>query len=85
MGVKLVSTRAGLLQAIETAKESSLDYYLLTQGAYYQYRHGVVTDGAETNSLANNTENQQAVEDALVDELDDDFDDEFEDQLDEGF
>ena len=85
LGVKLVSTRAGLLQAIETAKESSLDYYLFTQGAYYQYRHGVVTDGAETNSLANNTENQQAVEDALVDELDDDFDDEFEDQLEEGF
>lgn len=77
LGVKLVSTRAGLLQAVETAKESSLDYYLFTQGAYYQYRHGVITDGAEMNELAENTESQQALEDALIDELDEDaFDDE---------
>jgi phospholipid-binding lipoprotein MlaA len=77
LGVKLVSTRAGLLQAVEMAKESSLDYYLFTQGAYYQYRHGVITDGAEMNELAENTESQQALEDALIDELDEDaFDDE---------
>lgn len=83
LGVKLVSTRAGLLQAVETAKESSLDYYLFTQGAYYQYRHGVITDGAEMNELAENTESQQALEDALIDELDEDvFDDEaFEDDF----
>lgn len=77
LGVKLVSTRAGLIQAVETAKESSLDYYLFTQGAYYQYRHGVVTDGAEMSELANNTDEQQAIEDELADELDDDFDDDF--------
>ena len=46
-GVKLIHTRAGLLQAVETAKESSVDYYLSVQGAYYQYRHGLVTDGKE--------------------------------------
>lgn len=45
LGVRVVSTRAGLIQAIETAKESSLDYYLFAQGAYYQYRLGVLTDG----------------------------------------
>lgn len=45
LGVRVVSTRAGLIQAIETAKESSLDYYLFAQGAYYQYRKGVLTDG----------------------------------------
>jgi phospholipid-binding lipoprotein MlaA len=77
LGVKLINTRAGLLQAVETAKESSLDYYLFTQGAYYQYRNGVITDGAEMNELAENTESQQALEDALIDELDEDaFDDE---------
>jgi phospholipid-binding lipoprotein MlaA len=47
LGLRIVHTRAGLLQGIETAKESSVDYYLSIQGAYYQYRHGLVTDGAE--------------------------------------
>lgn len=46
-GITLVHTRAGLIQAIETAKESSLDYYLFVQGAYYQHRHGLVTDGKD--------------------------------------
>jgi ABC-type transporter lipoprotein component MlaA len=45
--VRTVHTRSGLLQAIEAAKESSVDYYLFAQGAYYQYRHGVLTDGKE--------------------------------------
>jgi len=45
LGVKLIHTRAGLLQAVETGKESSVDYYLFVQGAYYQYRYGLVTDG----------------------------------------
>ena len=40
-----VDTRANLLEAIDTAKESSLDYYLFMQGAYYQYRRGVLYDG----------------------------------------
>ena len=47
LGIRTVQTRAGLLQAIETAKESSLDYYLAVQGAYYQYRHGMLTDGKD--------------------------------------
>jgi phospholipid-binding lipoprotein MlaA len=46
-GVKAVHTRAGLLQAIEAGKESSVDYYLFAQGAYYQYRQGVLTDGMD--------------------------------------
>lgn len=53
-GVKLVHTRAGLLQAVEAAKESSVDYYLFTQGAYYQYRHGLVTDGKEEDEFDSN-------------------------------
>jgi phospholipid-binding lipoprotein MlaA len=47
LGVKVVHTRAGLLQAVEAAKESSVDYYLFAQGAYYQYRHGLLTDGKD--------------------------------------
>jgi phospholipid-binding lipoprotein MlaA len=47
LGVRTVHTRSGLLQAIESAKESSVDYYLFAQGAYYQYRHGVLTDGKD--------------------------------------
>lgn len=51
LGIKVVHTRAGLLQAVETAKESSVDYYLFAQGAYYQYRHGLVTDGKEEDEV----------------------------------
>jgi phospholipid-binding lipoprotein MlaA len=41
----LIDTRASLLEAVDTAKQSSLDYYLFVQGAYYQYRRGVLYDG----------------------------------------
>jgi phospholipid-binding lipoprotein MlaA len=47
LGIKAVHTRAGLLQAIEAGKESAVDYYLFAQGAYYQYRQGVLNDGIE--------------------------------------
>lgn len=40
-----IDQRAGLIEAIETAKESSVDYYLFLQGAYYQHRRGVLYDG----------------------------------------
>lgn len=43
--IEVIDTRAGLSEAIETAKESSVDYYLFMQGAYYQYRRGVLYDG----------------------------------------
>ncbi|MFO0417210.1 MAG: VacJ family lipoprotein [Pseudomonadota bacterium] len=47
LGIKVVHTRSGLLQAIEAAKEGAVDYYLFAQGAYYQHRHGLLTDGKE--------------------------------------
>lgn len=50
-GIKAVHTRAGLLQAIDAAKESSVDYYLFAQGAYYQYRQGVLTDGKDDDDI----------------------------------
>ncbi len=40
-----VDTRAGMLEAIEAAKESAVDYYLFVQSAYYQHRRGVIFDG----------------------------------------
>jgi phospholipid-binding lipoprotein MlaA len=51
LGIKAVHTRAGLLQAIEAGKESSVDYYLFAQGAYYQYRQGVLTDGKDDEDI----------------------------------
>lgn len=47
LGLKLVHTRAGLLQAVEAAKEGAVDYYLFMQGAYYQHRQGLMTDGRD--------------------------------------
>jgi phospholipid-binding lipoprotein MlaA len=44
--VRVVSIRASLIDAINTARESSIDYYLFTQGAFYQYRRGILYDGA---------------------------------------
>ncbi len=40
-----VQTRVDLDEAIKAGKESSVDYYLFLQGAYTQYRRGVLYDG----------------------------------------
>jgi len=44
--IKVVNMRADLDEGIKSAKESSIDYYLFLQGAYYQYRRGLLYDGA---------------------------------------
>ncbi len=41
----IVNLRATLLEVVETAKASALDYYLFSQSAYYQFRNGVIYDG----------------------------------------
>lgn len=38
-----VNTRASLLDAVESAKEASLDYYLFVQSAYHQRRQNLIT------------------------------------------
>lgn len=43
--VDLIDTRAHMLDAIKAAKEASVDYYLFVQGAYAQYRRGLLYDG----------------------------------------
>ncbi|HMO02076.1 MAG TPA: VacJ family lipoprotein [Oligoflexia bacterium] len=40
-----IQTRADLIEAINTARESSLDYYMFMQGAYSQYRSGLIQRG----------------------------------------
>lgn len=45
MGVKVIDQRARLIEAIDTARESSLDYYLFVREAYKQHRDGVIWDG----------------------------------------
>ncbi|RIL10926.1 MAG: ABC transporter [Proteobacteria bacterium] len=44
-GLQVIDTRAGLIDAVEAARESSVDYYLFIQGAYHQHRRGVIYDG----------------------------------------
>ncbi|MCC6221369.1 MAG: VacJ family lipoprotein [Deltaproteobacteria bacterium] len=44
-GLDIVSSRASALEAVKAAKESSVDYYLFSQSAYYQYRTGLLYDG----------------------------------------
>ncbi len=43
--VKYVDRRAGLLEAVEAGKESSVDFYLFTRSAYQQFRQGLIYDG----------------------------------------
>lgn len=43
--LQLVDTRAGLLDAIDSAKEASVDFYLFMQAAYHQHRQGLIYDG----------------------------------------
>ena len=40
--MQFIDTRTRLLEAVDAAKDSSLDYYLFTQSAYYQYRQGLL-------------------------------------------
>lgn len=40
-----IDTRAGLIDAIDASRESSLDEYLFVQSAWYQYRRGVISNG----------------------------------------
>lgn len=40
-----INTRASLLDAVESAKDASLDYYLFTQSAYHQLRQNHIYDG----------------------------------------
>lgn len=41
----IVQTRADLLDALKSAKEGSVDYYLFLQSSYMQYRKGLLYDG----------------------------------------
>lgn len=43
--LRIVQRRADLIQAVETAKETSTDYYLFMQSSYHQYREGLIHDG----------------------------------------
>ncbi len=44
--LKFVDARAGLIEAVDAAKEGSVDYYLFMQSAYYQHRWGELWDGS---------------------------------------
>ena len=69
--LELVHTRHGLLDAVSSAKESSLDYYLFVQSSYYQFRRGLLYDGEVPDD-----------DDWDDDDWDDDWDaDDFDDDL----
>ena len=63
-GLEGVNDRADLIEAVELAKENSLDYYSFSQAAYYQVRKGYIYDGTPPE------------EDEFYDEFDDEFDEE---------
>lgn len=48
--MKVVSKRAELLEAVDTAKEASLDYYAFVRKAYEQGREGLINDELDFTS-----------------------------------
>lgn len=64
--LRLIDIRSNLLEAIEAAKSSSVDYYLFMQSAYYQHRRGVLYDGNPPDEASDNLE-----EDPFGDKLED--------------
>lgn len=60
----LIDTRASLIEAVETAKSSSLDYYLFMQSSYHQYRLGLIYDGdvPEEEEFTENVEPKEPAE-----------------------
>jgi len=59
-----ISARAGLLEAVETAKESSLDYYLFVRSAYYQQRTALINDGMPAEEEEGFLEDEEFEEDS---------------------
>ena len=59
--LEIVNTRAELLEAVETAKEASLDYYAFVRKAYQQRREAQIS-GKST------TEDEDDFEDDWLDE-----------------
>jgi len=69
--LEIVDTRARLDDAVNTARESSIDYYLFMQSAYMQYRNGLIkgeklTDKDMLKSGPKNPEEEQAEARALL-------------------
>jgi len=43
--VRTIDDRAGLIEAVDSARESAVDYYLFIESAYHQHREGLIHDG----------------------------------------
>ncbi len=77
LAADVVNTRSRLLDAVESAKEASLDYYLFVRKAYYQIRYEQIYDEAagETDDF------EDEFEEELDDELQGDYKEELEKEL----
>ena len=64
--VEFVDVRSRLIEAVRAAKGSSLDYYLFTQSAYYQYREGLLHDGSPPGGGDDWLENEGDWEDEFL-------------------
>ena len=67
--LEFINTRSSLIETIDTAKKSSLDYYLFMQSAYGQYRNGII--------LGEDSENLFAKDKELIEDNDFEDDDPF--------
>jgi len=50
--LNIVNTRARLIEAVKTARESSVDYYLFVRSAFHQRRQGDIFDGAPPDGFS---------------------------------
>lgn len=49
--LETTNTLSDKIRVIEAAKSASVDYYLFSQGAYYQHRENLVTDGSSDDEF----------------------------------
>lgn len=68
--LEFIDTRAKLEDAIKTARESSIDYYLFMQGAYTQYRNGLIQQKSSREMLKDETGGGKSAQSLLNDEDD---------------
>jgi phospholipid-binding lipoprotein MlaA len=64
-GLRLINRRASLLEAIETAKEGTIDYYTFAKSSYNQNRKGEIDSYSDGNGEAKGVLNDREDEDFL--------------------
>jgi len=65
--LRLINTRAEMIEGVESAKEGSVDYYLFIQGAYTQHRRNLIYDNNPPRAEGENEEEEDLYDSDIQD------------------